>query len=347
MTRAPTVPATSHESCRRPSSANRDTCRRATPSSRLWTGAAAIAGALTLQLWSPSPSALAQPEPPRPGESSAIGEDPGAAATHEPLRGPGDRIEGADGPPSEALEFYERGRAHYRAGRYVEAIDDLERALVLDPDSPTLNFNLARVHELAGRIDSSLGYYRRYLRLIPGDDAAERDRIEATIARLEGARHQRDSARETPTASAPPLRPSPQTPSHGVADAPFWILVGTTLVAGAAAGVMATLAVDREVTAQGFVLGTDGSWDDRARHVDDAYNFALAADILIGSAALTALGAILLYALRVDDGEMVEQAVASAAPSRDDSPGREDLTAAMTPWFGMGAGGLVLTVRSP
>ena len=47
-----------------------------------------------------------------------------------------------------AVEHYERGRDHYQAGRYPEAAEELELAHQLDPESPTLAYNLARVYEL-------------------------------------------------------------------------------------------------------------------------------------------------------------------------------------------------------
>ena len=50
-------------------------------------------------------------------------------------------------PPAGAIERYNRGRAHYQAGRYREALAELEKALALDPNSPNLVYNVARVYE--------------------------------------------------------------------------------------------------------------------------------------------------------------------------------------------------------
>jgi tetratricopeptide (TPR) repeat protein len=65
-------------------------------------------------------------------------------------------------PPPEAIDHYSRGRAHYQAGRYREAVIELEQALALDPGSPNLVYNLARVYELLGRIDPAIANYERY-----------------------------------------------------------------------------------------------------------------------------------------------------------------------------------------
>ena len=58
-------------------------------------------------------------------------------------------------PPADAMVLFESAREHYRAGRYEEAAEELERALVLDPSAPTLLFNLGRVYGLARRAISS------------------------------------------------------------------------------------------------------------------------------------------------------------------------------------------------
>src|SRR5262245_24814610 len=56
-------------------------------------------------------------------------------------------------PPDAAIQHYSIGREHYQAGRYREALNELEQAVRLDPASPNLVFNVARVYELLGEID--------------------------------------------------------------------------------------------------------------------------------------------------------------------------------------------------
>jgi len=45
---------------------------------------------------------------------------------------------GAGTEQAQAVEFYRRGREHFEAGRYRDAISDLEQAVILDPSSPML-----------------------------------------------------------------------------------------------------------------------------------------------------------------------------------------------------------------
>ena len=58
-------------------------------------------------------------------------------------------LENAEAPP-EAKTHFDSGREHFRAGRYREAIVELKAALELDPDSPTLMYNVAYANELLG-----------------------------------------------------------------------------------------------------------------------------------------------------------------------------------------------------
>ena len=83
-------------------------------------------------------------------------------------------------PPSEALQHYNRGRQHYQAGRYREALQELEVAVNLDPSSPNLVYNVARVYELLGEIDQAIAFYRRYRDMLPANERAERERTVLT-----------------------------------------------------------------------------------------------------------------------------------------------------------------------
>lgn len=203
-------------------------------------------------------------------------------------------------PPPEAVEFYRSGREHYRAGRYRQAVDDLERALTLDPGSPTLVYNLARVHELIGDLDRSIRYYEDYLRLLPEEEAEERDRVITTLQRLQGARDQVGSIPATP--GPPPEVDEEREPrwvnERGVVDGAFWLVAGGSaalLVGGAVVGI---IALEQEGRAQDFVLGSDGPVEERDDIADRADHLAVAADVLFLAGAAAGVTAALLYALR-------------------------------------------------
>ncbi len=208
-----------------------------------------------------------------------------------------------DDVPPEAVEFYRQAREHYSGGRYRDAADALERALVLDPDSPELVYNLARVYELLGDLDRALEMYARYQQLLPQQQAQEQERAEATIRRLQGAREstQADEAPAPPPQEVEALRQLPGlvlVRESGVADDAFWV----TLVAGAAAlavgAVFGSLALVQRGDADDFVLGQDGDPAARRRLYSDATLFAGLADATLGLGGAGVIAAGLLYFLR-------------------------------------------------
>jgi tetratricopeptide (TPR) repeat protein len=118
-------------------------------------------------------------------------------------------------PPAEALEHYERGRREYLAGRYREALQELKVALALDPNSPNLVYNVARVNEDLADLDEAIKYYRRYHALLPPAAHEERDKTEKTIRRLQGAKDEQTQQRIARERNAPREHPTPLARSGG------------------------------------------------------------------------------------------------------------------------------------
>ncbi len=195
--------------------------------------------------------------------------------------------------PAEARAHYERGRAHYQAGRYKEAVVELERALSIDPHSPNLVYNVARVYELLGDMDRAIAYYERYQTMLPPHESEERERVESTLQRLRGARE--NGPVQPANAGQPQQQPRMK---RGVADAAFWVTLGTSASAFAASGVTGALALEGNKTAQNFVLGKDGDVAERNHEVRRADRLALATDVLVLCGATFAVTSVLLYMLR-------------------------------------------------
>lgn len=195
-------------------------------------------------------------------------------------------------PPKEAIDHYSRGRAHYQAGRYREAAVELEQARALDPNSPNLVYNLARVYELQGNIDQALANYERYRAMLPADDVVERERASTAIQRLTGARAQAAREKE-PTAPALAVRTE-----RGVADGAFWTLASFSLAALVTGAVTGGLALRAERDAQAFVLGRDGDQNALEAKAQRADRLAVTADVTLAIGAVGGLTSILLYALR-------------------------------------------------
>ena len=212
--------------------------------------------------------------------------------------------------PPEAKSHFERGREHFRAGRYREAIVELKAALELDPESPTLMYNVAYANELLGEIEEAIVYYRKYLDALPSSAGEEREKIRLTLRRLEGFREQVEAEPESDRESAAAPLPARETqtaqgtsPGVGRADALFWISLsaGVAMFGGAAATGM--LALDREDAVAQFVVGEDGSIAQRQKLIDEADRFALTSDLLIGGGAALVTAAGLLFFLRSSDEE--------------------------------------------
>jgi tetratricopeptide (TPR) repeat protein len=86
----------------------------------------------------------------------------------------------------EAREHFGAASAHYRAGRFREALREFELAERLVP-SPELSFNIARAHEQLGEIEAAIDRYERYV-AAPGDAsdvATVQARIDALRASLD------------------------------------------------------------------------------------------------------------------------------------------------------------------
>ncbi len=71
------------------------------------------------------------------------------------------------------------GWAHYVRGEWAEAVRHLERAVELDPASPTINFHLGDAYWQVGRRIEASFQWQRALELDP-----DPDEIEALTARL-------------------------------------------------------------------------------------------------------------------------------------------------------------------
>jgi tetratricopeptide (TPR) repeat protein len=221
--------------------------------------------------------------------------------------------------PEEAIQHYEQGREDFVAGRYREAIDHLEEALRLDPESATLTYNLARVHELLGEMETALEYYRRYLERLSPDDP-ERESTESTIRRITGALEQRQDETPAPIGPSPaePQPPRDSEPHTGSdnADALFWLVGSGSVVLFAAGAVTGALALGKESQAQQFALGSDGDLDDWVRTANAADNLALATDLLLVAGGAALVSAVLLLTLR---GGEPEEPNVSAGVTADDS----------------------------
>lgn len=197
-----------------------------------------------------------------------------------------------------ARKHYEKARADYAQGAYREAIGELEAAHSLDPNAKDLVFNLGVVHEKLADIDEALKWFRLYtsMNLTP----AERDRADAYLKRLEGAKKELDAkqaAAASNTATPPP--PPPPPPDNGPGppgriDA--WTIVGGSVtVVGLAVGIVMGLKAESDKPPANFVTGKTGTYTDLVNRTNTAHQEAVVADIGFGVAILAAAATTYLY----------------------------------------------------
>jgi hypothetical protein len=214
-----------------------------------------------------------------------------------------------------ARRHFDKARADYQQGSYREAIAELEAAHALDPSAKDLVFNLGVVHEKLSDIDDALQWFQLYttMTLTP----QERDRADAYIRRLEGAK--RELAQHPPEAApsgsaaepAPsesslvPAGPPPQTrPPRGRIDGATIAAIsvtGAALVFGTVMGVKAT--VDKPPA--GWVTGRDGTYSELANRADTAHREAMFADAGFGLSIVAGITAAVLYFARTSDSATV------------------------------------------
>src|ERR1700690_594840 len=224
-----------------------------------------------------------------------------------------------------ARKHFEKARSYYGQGAYREAVSELEAAHVLDPNAKDLVFNLGVVHEKLSDIDEALIWFRVYttMDLVP----QERDRADAYIRRLEGAKPEIDeklaaqqqplpeptapSPQSTaqqlsrpPPANAPqrpsvfrpaPLPLSPAPPPNGRVDALTLSAAGLSAAALATGVVLAVAARAENDQLSHSVTGLDGTYWDLVHKVDSAWYKAIGADIGFGVALVSGITTAYLY----------------------------------------------------
>jgi tetratricopeptide (TPR) repeat protein len=200
-----------------------------------------------------------------------------------------------------AKRHFEKGRAYYAQGAYREAIGELEAAHALDPSSKHLVFNLGVVHEKLGDIDDALKYFKLYTTM--DLTSQERDRADAYVKRLEGAKHeveQAQSATPNATTSAPPPPTIPtvhERPPFGRIDALTVTFAGFA-VAALAVGVVMGVKAEHDKPPSPFITGKNGTYADLVDRQANAHREAVLADIGFGVAGATAAVAAVLFFAR-------------------------------------------------
>lgn len=199
-----------------------------------------------------------------------------------------------------ARRHFEKARAFYAQGSYREAIGELEAAHTLDPNAKDLVFNLGVVHEKLGDIDDALKWFRLYttMNLTP----PERDRADAYVHRLEGAKKEVEDKQAAAEAEAHvPVPPPPPPPrirtAPGRIDA-LTVGAASVAVAGLGFGVVLAVKAEEDRPPSPFITGRNGTYADLVDRQANAHREAIMADIGFGVATAAAAATAVLFFTR-------------------------------------------------
>jgi tetratricopeptide (TPR) repeat protein len=197
-----------------------------------------------------------------------------------------------------ARRHFERARAYYAQGAYREAIGELEAAHSLDPNAKDLVFNLGVVHEKLADIEDALKWFRLYttMNLTP----QERDRADAYVRRLEGAKREIEAKRaaaQSASTAAPPPPPPPEHPVMGRIDG---LTIGAASVTAAALvfGVVMGIKAEVDRPPSPFITGRNGTYSYLVNRQANSHQEAVLADIGFGVAAAGAAATAVLFFAR-------------------------------------------------
>jgi tetratricopeptide (TPR) repeat protein len=201
-----------------------------------------------------------------------------------------------------ARRHFDRARAYYAQGAYREAISEFEAAHALDPNAKDLVFNLGVVHEKLADIDDALKWFHLYASMNLTEQ--ERERVNAYLKRLEGAKKELDAKQAAAAASAssstgaPPPPPPPEKPQNGRIDA-YTIAAASVAVVGLGTGIVLGIKAAADKPASNLTTGQNGlSYQQLQSRTSQAHNEAIGADVAFGVAVAAAAVTAYLYLAR-------------------------------------------------
>jgi tetratricopeptide (TPR) repeat protein len=219
-----------------------------------------------------------------------------------------------------ARKHFERARTYYGQGAYRDAVVELEAAHELDPNAKDLVFNLGVVHEKLSDIDEALKWFRLYttMELL----AQERERADAYVRRLEGAKREAEEKQAAqqrlgaepiaPPSASPERANSPSSPGTGALASPGPLLsrgpapgggrvdgltIGAASVATAGLALGAVLGVKALVDRPpaNSTTSLENSYEQLTNRASQAHVEAIVADIGFSVALVAGVATAYLY----------------------------------------------------
>jgi tetratricopeptide (TPR) repeat protein len=207
-----------------------------------------------------------------------------------------------------AREHFERALTLYHAGKYHQAVEELQAALSSDPSGKDLVYNLALVQEKLGDLDGAIASLERFQSM--EKDPAELERTAQTIERLKGARAELPAP--GPRVATAPAAPCPLPRVRGRFDS--WVL-GTGGVA-VASFLVGTVFGVRALTLdpRGETTGPNVSFASLRDRAQRAHTAAIIADVAFSTSLLAGAAAVTLYFGRYADSPQFQARLPTPAP---------------------------------
>jgi tetratricopeptide (TPR) repeat protein len=202
----------------------------------------------------------------------------------------------------EARQQFQRGRAHYDAGRFSEAAQDFSEAYRLS-ERPQLLYNVYVAHRDAGHTEAAVEALRSYLANVR--DAPDQTNLRARLAALEAqlaARAEETRAKEAEVAPANARAVRTSVRKETVVSRVPWVFIGTGagfLVAGAVTG---GLALGKRSALEDDCIGTTC----RSSSDSDIHSLrvlSVSTDVLIGTGAAAGITGLVLLLTHALDAE--------------------------------------------
>lgn len=199
-----------------------------------------------------------------------------------------------------AKKHYELGEKLYQISSYAQALEEFQKAYKLEP-LPELLFNIARCHEVIGKLEEAIRNYKLYIEGKP--DAKNRSVVEARIANLEKrieAEKKQPATLPAAPSVAKEVRPAEQTTDER--RPPSWRRTagwtalgvgGAALVTGVIFGVLAKGKADdfKDGVIEGQTFHQLNEIDEAGKHFETVQIVTL----VIGGVVAAAGGGLLLW----------------------------------------------------
>ncbi len=219
-------------------------------------------------------------------------------------------------PPNvqEAARIFTEAKGLYREGEYREALEKVQKAMELDPSSEDLAYNQGVIYEKLLRLDDAIESYRLAISLTT--DNTEKERLEAIIRRIEGAKREisapSTSATESVSATASEVPPSPSSP-HSSRRVDGWVLATGGLALGGV--IVGSIFGGRALSIEPSHPTTSATMPVQPYELQQsrAHNNAVVADVAFGAALVTGAASLLLYLLR-SGSSTASSGVSQSAP---------------------------------